>query len=264
MFFTYSFLYGLGASFIFVAAFLITAKNFRKFQHLAVGLVSLGGSVGVLIYGPMLQLLIDMVGWRGTYRVTSALLCLVCVCGASFSEPLDDKNGAEKSDQDCTQNSNILSNPTEQITAKDVNFAENRHLYKEKRSNSSREEEKMICGAKYASTNDMYASDADLKSSTLVTLTTEAGIQDVNVQTSKLIDFSVFKVPRFTVAMISITLMCFGHYTPQLLLVSYCLRVAFVFSVEGYCLAETKKIRLTFSMLYRQMPPNKQLNSIKQ
>lgn len=89
MFFTFSLLYGLGASLIFQAGLLITAKNFCKCQYLAIGFVSLGSSVGVLIFGPLTQFLLDVVGWRGVYRVTSSMFCLVCFCGASFSEPFD-------------------------------------------------------------------------------------------------------------------------------------------------------------------------------
>ena len=109
--------------------------------------------------------------------------------------------------------------------AEDVKSTESRHLCKEKRLSSACEEVKMVCDAKCASKNE-FTSDADPRTSTSVNLTKEAGSKDVNEQTSKLIDFSVFKVSRFTVAMISITLMCFGHYTPQLFLVSYCLREA--------------------------------------
>ena len=40
-------------------------------------------------------------------------------------------------------------------------------------------------------------------------------------ETGKLLDFSVFKVPSFAILVVSLTLMCLGHYTPQLHLVSY-------------------------------------------
>ncbi|CAH3038960.1 unnamed protein product, partial [Porites evermanni] len=148
MFFTVSFLYGLGASMIFTASFLITAKNFRRFQYLAVGIVSLGGSVGVLIFGPLQQFLIDRFGWRGTYRVTSVLF-----------------NRTDESDK--------LTIPEDLITTKDVKRAESIYLNQ---------------------------------------------VQN-RKERSKLIDLSVFKIPRFTVVVTSLTLMCLGHYTPQLLLV---------------------------------------------
>lgn len=149
MFFTFSLLYGLGASLIFQAGLLITAKNFCKRQYLAIGLVSLGSSVGVLIFGPLTQFLLDVVGWRGVYRVTSSMFCLVCFCGASFSEPVD---------------------------------AESKTPGKGK------------------------------------AVIREA---DNGRKNRKLFDCSVFKVPRFTIVVTSLTLMCFGHYTPQLHLVSY-------------------------------------------
>ena len=174
MFFTCSFLYGLGASMIFTASFLITAKNFRRFQYLAVGIVSLGGSVGVLIFGPLLQFLMDRFGWRGTYRATSALFVLMCICAVSFGEPRSDFEDANATtNKNCTDESDKLTIPEDLIAKKDVKRAESIHL-----NQVENRKEK-----------------------------------------SKLIDLSVFKVPRFTVVVTSLTLMCLGHYTPQLLLV---------------------------------------------
>ena len=175
MFFTVSFLYGLGASMIFTASLLITAKNFRRFQYLAVGIVSLGGSVGVLIFGPLQQFLIDRFGWRGTYRVTSVLFVLVCICAVSFREPLSDFEDANATtNENCTDESDKLTIPEDLITTKDVKRAESIYLNQVQNRKEKR----------------------------------------------KLIDLSVFKVPRFTVVVTSLTLMCLGHYTPQLLLVS--------------------------------------------
>ncbi|CAH3147928.1 unnamed protein product, partial [Porites lobata] len=180
MFFTVSFLYGLGASMIFTASFLITAKNFRRFQYLAVGIVSLGGSVGVLIFGPLLQFLIDRLGWRGTYRVTSVLFVVVCICAVSFGKPRSDFEDANATaNENCTDESDKLTIPEDLITTKDVKRAERIYLNQ---------------------------------------------VQN-RKERSKLIDLSVFKVPRFTVVVTSLTLMCLGHYTPQLLLVKYCLEV---------------------------------------
>ena len=184
MFFTVSFLYGLGASMIFTASFLITAKNFCRFQYLAVGIVSLGGSVGVLIFGPLLQFLIDRLGWRGTYRVTSVLFVVVCICAVSFGKPRSDFEDANATaNENCTDESDKLTIPEDLITTKDVKRAERIYLNQ---------------------------------------------VQN-RKERSKLIDLSVFKVPRFTVVVTSLTLMCLGHYTPQLLLVS----LFFVFHVHA-------------------------------
>ena len=45
---------------------------------------------------PFLQLLLDMVGWRGTYRIASAVLCLVCVSGAAFVDPSENDQKRRK------------------------------------------------------------------------------------------------------------------------------------------------------------------------
>ena len=212
---------------IFSASFLITAKNFCKCQSLAVGVVSVGGSIGVLIFGPFLQLLLDVFGWRGTFRITNALLCLACVCGGSFSEPLDEEN--QKPNQNSVKKSeNLKYSSTEDVSARDVESAENTDLNSEELLSSPFMDSdcKELCrvSAKFASKTDMRAALNGDKTLLLISFTKEGGIQDVKVESkkesSKLMDFSVFKVPRFTIVAISLTLMCLGHYTPQLHLVS--------------------------------------------
>lgn len=178
-------MYGLGAALIFMASFLIAAKNFRKRQSLAVGVVSVGGSVGVLIFGPFLQLLIDMVGWRGTYRIMSALFSLACTLGVMFKDPLDGDHENEETTESRNFNGKECSNSDDDIG-----------------------EENKNC--------DEHASD-------LPASNVEAIVKDMKKEskkTSKLLDFSVFKFPRLTVLVISLTFMYFGHYTPPLHLVS--------------------------------------------
>ncbi|XP_078352435.1 monocarboxylate transporter 10-like [Oculina patagonica] len=184
MFFTYSFLFGLGDSLIFMASFLITAKNFRKYQALAVGVVSVGGSVGVLVMGPFLQLWLDTVGWRATYRITSALLCLVSVCGASYGEPVEEEDSK-------TTRVGLLQ-PESSESPSTAAASSNIEVVKSVNNN-------------------------DLK--------TESFSNWKKKNTGKLMDFSVFKVPSFTIVVISLTLMCLGHYTPQLHLVKHCLEI---------------------------------------
>ena len=189
MFFTYSFLYGLGSALIYMASFIIAAKNFRKRQSLAVGVVAVGGSVGVLIFGPFLQFLIDMVGWRGTYRIMSALFCLSCTLGVMFKDPLD----GDHENEETTESRNFNGKERSNLAFK----------------NDDNGEENINC--------DKHASD-------LPASNVEASIKDMKKEnkkkSSKLLDFSVFKFPRFTVLMISATFMFFGFYTPALHLVS--------------------------------------------
>ena len=182
-------MYGLGAALIYMASFLIAAKNFRKRQSLAVGVVSVGGSVGVLIFGPFLQFLIDMVGWRGTYRIMSALFCLSCTLGVMFKDPLD----GDQENEETTESRNFNGKERSNLAFKNDDIGE----------------ENNNC--------DKHASD-------LPASNVEASVKDMKKEnkkkTSKLLDFTVFKFPRFTVLVISLTFMFFGHFTPPLHLVS--------------------------------------------
>lgn len=225
---TYSFLFGLGSSFIFMASFLITAKNFRKYQSLAVGVVSVGGSVGVLVMGPFLQRLLDMVGWRGTYRVASALLCLVTFCGASFGDPEEDED--KNTNQQRLLQCESLESPIEETSSsvEVVKSVKNNDLKREsftKLANKSNEAKgKGNFTKPCAFKTEILASDGEKSTFISVTYTEVADNSDTKVEekkeVGKLMDFSVFKVPSFTIVAISLTLMSLGHYTPQLHLVS--------------------------------------------
>ena len=72
-------LYGIGFSFTLVPCFLILNEYFRKRHSLAVGIVTAGASTAYFIFGPILQTLIDSIGWRNCYRVQSGLF-LGCCC----------------------------------------------------------------------------------------------------------------------------------------------------------------------------------------
>ncbi|XP_078351060.1 monocarboxylate transporter 10-like isoform X2 [Oculina patagonica] len=238
MFFTYSFLFGLGDSLIFMASFLITAKNFRKYQALAVGVVSVGGSVGVLVMGPFLQLLLDTVGWRATYRITSALLCLVTVCGASYGEPVEegDKNttriGLLQSESLESPSTEAASSNVEVVKSVNSNDLKTESFSKLAKKNNNAKEGIGTCkfsSKPCASRTEIFASNGEERTLISVIYTEDADISDMKMgkkkETGKLMDFSVFKVPSFTIVVISLSLMCLGHYTPQLHLVKHCLEI---------------------------------------
>ena len=198
----------MGSSLIFTASFLITAKNFRKRRSFAVGVVSVEGSIGVLVMGPFLQLLLYMVGWRGTYRIASAVLCLVCVSGAMFGDPSENDQKKEENQDWLVESGKVEYCSTEAVPEDDV-------VESASSDDDSRKQETGNCIERRASKDKMnyitdYTEDPN------VTNTAES-----EKETGKLLDFSVFKVPSFTILVVSLTLMCLGHYTPQLHLVSH-------------------------------------------
>ena len=85
MYFTHSLVFGLGVCFICSCGFLVTAQYFKEKFSMATGIVTLGASVGVLFTGPLLQVLLDSFGWRGTYRVAAAYYTIVCVLSLTYN-----------------------------------------------------------------------------------------------------------------------------------------------------------------------------------
>lgn len=67
-----------------VPAVVIVQRHFQDRLGLALGIVSSGVGVGMLVVVPLHQVLIDAVGWRMTYRVIGALCVLWIVPSALF------------------------------------------------------------------------------------------------------------------------------------------------------------------------------------
>ena len=192
---------------MFSSYFLITAKNFRKWQSLAVGIVAFGGGIGVLIFGPLIQLLIDTVGWRGTYRVISVpFFVMACVCGAIFGDPIQDSWNSTT--QNCTKNPGdlqILS--VEALSTMDTGIVNLGHVgaLGNTANHCSRGKNNKKRKRDFAECN--YQKEIKNSSKT-------------GKLWSTVLDFSVFKVPSYIITIISLTMMNFGHFIPQIHLVS--------------------------------------------
>ena len=225
MFVTYGCVYGLGSSLLFSSYFLITAKNFFRRQSLAVGIVSVGSSIGVLILAPFLQLLIETAGWRVTYRIISApFFVMACICGAVFNDPITDSS--ETTSQNCTVSLHESAMSAMEIGSVNVSFVEdfensaihrNRGKTSEERNRNGNyaecDSKKGIQMTNRSTSPHLEGNDNDFKAK-------NSKKSNYSGTSSKLLDFSVFTVPSYTVTMISLLLMNFGHYIPQIHLVS--------------------------------------------
>ena len=85
MYFTYSLVLGLGACLILNSCYLVIGQHFQEKLPMATGVVALGGSLGVLYTGPLLQVLLDSFGWRGTLRIMTASFALVSIPSLAFN-----------------------------------------------------------------------------------------------------------------------------------------------------------------------------------
>ena len=87
LYFTYSLLFGLGVSCIYMACYIVVARNFEKRRSLSTGFVASGSALGVLVIAPIKQTLLDSIGWRKTYRMMAAAFTAVFFFVVVFTEP---------------------------------------------------------------------------------------------------------------------------------------------------------------------------------
>ena len=90
MYFTHSLVYGLGGCLLYNSNYLIVAQYFKKKLSLATGILCLGASLGIIYTCPMVQVLIDSFGWRGTFRIMSTTFALACLLSLSFNPNVED------------------------------------------------------------------------------------------------------------------------------------------------------------------------------
>ncbi|XP_068730640.1 monocarboxylate transporter 10-like [Montipora capricornis] len=95
MYFTYSLIFGLGASFIYNACYLVIGQYFAKKLSTATGIIALGASLGVLYTGPLLQILLDAFGRRESLRIMTAFYRLICILSLAFNPNVDNNTPNE-------------------------------------------------------------------------------------------------------------------------------------------------------------------------
>ena len=88
LYFTYGILFGVGANFSYTTSFLVVSKYFTKWRSLALCLATVGIALGNLTFGPCLQIMLDSLGWRDTFRVMAGVSLVGVVLGYTY-DPTD-------------------------------------------------------------------------------------------------------------------------------------------------------------------------------
>ena len=73
-YFTYGVILGFGACCIRTSSFLVIAQYFQKQKPLATGIVSAGAGLGLFIFAPLTQTLLDNFGLQNTFRILAAVV----------------------------------------------------------------------------------------------------------------------------------------------------------------------------------------------
>lgn len=92
LYFTYGALTGLGACACRTSAFLVVAMYFNKKRSFATGGVTMGPSLGMFMWGPIAQVLLDSVGWRNTFRIMAACCCLIIIAAVTYNPNVEEKD----------------------------------------------------------------------------------------------------------------------------------------------------------------------------
>ena len=70
----------------------MVAKYFNKKRSFATGSVTMGPSLGMFIWGPVTQVLLDSVGWRNTFRVMALSCTLILLLAIPFNPNIEEKD----------------------------------------------------------------------------------------------------------------------------------------------------------------------------
>ena len=89
--FVFSVPFAVGTSVIYVAAPIAVIHYFTRRRSVALGFVTAGQGVGVMVLGPILRVLTDATDWRKAFWVFSGVLAFVSLNGCFFESPPSDK-----------------------------------------------------------------------------------------------------------------------------------------------------------------------------
>ena len=140
--------------------------------------------------------------------ISAPFVVMACICGVIFGDPIQDPS--KNNQQNCAEKPDDLKTLSiEGLSTMDIGIV-NVGQVEDLENTAIRKDEKIhnkeIKGnfSEYHYKKDVNENKCLCRTGKLMTL----------------LDISVFKVPTYTIAMISLVLMNFGHYIPQMHLVS--------------------------------------------
>ena len=84
----FSFLTGVGLGIFLMLSFIVSVNYWDDQLQMAFTVITLGFEVGLMAFGPIIQLLMDHLGWREALRVLAAITAVVGLCGLVVFKPL--------------------------------------------------------------------------------------------------------------------------------------------------------------------------------
>ena len=84
MYLTYGLVWGVGSSFAFVSSIVVLGQYFDRKLALANGIATSGSGVGSLVAGPVINYLLETVGWKNSMRILSAIASVLWIAALLF------------------------------------------------------------------------------------------------------------------------------------------------------------------------------------
>lgn len=84
MYLTYGLVWGVGSSFSFVSSIVVLGEYFDTRLALANGIATSGSGVGSLVAGPVINYLLQSVGWKNSMRILSGFANVLWIAAVLF------------------------------------------------------------------------------------------------------------------------------------------------------------------------------------
>ncbi|XP_068754811.1 monocarboxylate transporter 10-like isoform X1 [Montipora capricornis] len=96
MYVTYGVVWGVGSSLSFVSSIVVLGQYFKKRLALANGIATSGSGVGSLVAGPVINFLLQTVGWKSSMRILSGFAGILWMAALLFKpREIDDADRKE-------------------------------------------------------------------------------------------------------------------------------------------------------------------------
>ncbi|XP_070534766.1 monocarboxylate transporter 12-like [Ptychodera flava] len=87
LYITYGLITGAGTGLAYGPSVVIIGRYFHKYHTLVNGIACAGSSIGVMVFPPLYQVLIDNYGWKGAMLIIAAMNMHIVVCGCLMRAP---------------------------------------------------------------------------------------------------------------------------------------------------------------------------------
>ena len=92
---TFDFIAAVGASFMYMGNIIPIYEYFDKHKSKALAFAFSGFSIATFIWPPLVTVLINYYGWKGTFVIMAGFILQLCVCGALLRPFKEEKDNSD-------------------------------------------------------------------------------------------------------------------------------------------------------------------------